>query len=219
MFRRHPKIRCTLVLTTVVLVGALAALGIVVLPVAGLYLTVSDPLEPSDAIFVLEGRTPAREIEAATLYHRRYAPRVVLTLARDPIPAIARRLAGEPMPQMRAQRVLQHAGVPADAIVRLSRVVENTDQELAADFDYARASGFRRVILVTSAYHTRRVKVIWASRYGRALPALVHPTPYEHWDPARWWRSRHYVEWTVHELFGILNFQLGAPLRTFAREE
>jgi uncharacterized SAM-binding protein YcdF (DUF218 family) len=200
-------------------VAAFCAVLTVGLPALGLFLTVADPLEPSDAIVVLEGGTPAREVEAAALFHRGYAPRVVLALARDPLPEVARRLAGEPPPQERAARVLVHAGVPALAIVRLTSVVENSDQELAADFAFARRQGFRRVILVTSPYHTRRVRIIWRSRYGRAIIASVYPTSYERWDPARWWRSRRYLESTVHEVFGIANFYLGGPLRTFDGKE
>jgi uncharacterized SAM-binding protein YcdF (DUF218 family) len=215
MFHRHRAVY----LAGLGLVAAISGLLTAALPALGLFLTVADSLAPSDAIFVLEGGTPAREVEAAALFHRGYAPRVVLALARDPVPDIARKLAGEPSPQERAARVLAHAGVPAGAVVRLSRVVENSDQELAGDFAFARAEGLRRVILVTSPYHTRRVRIIWRSRYGHAITALVYPTSYERWDPTHWWRSRRYLEWTVHEVFGIANFYLGGPLRTFDRAE
>ncbi len=191
----------------------------VALPAVGLFLTVADRLEPSDAIFVLEGDTPVRELEAAALYHRGLAPRIVLTLARDQVPEVARRLAGEPAPQERAAQVLRRVGVPAQAIVRSLRVVDNTAEELRADFDLARSQGFRRVILVTSPYHTRRVRVIWRARYARALPAVVYPTSYERYSPERWWQSRRYLEATGHEIFGIANFYLGSPLRTFDPEE
>src|SRR3989442_12822085 len=120
-----------------VLLGLAAVLSLFIpsgIKATGLYLVVADRLAPADAIYVLEGMTPAREVEAAILYRRRLAPRVVLALARDPTP-IARRLAGEPTLQERAARVLTRMGVPARAIVRLSHPVENTEQELATDFD------------------------------------------------------------------------------------
>ena len=104
-----------------------------------------------------------------------------------------------------------------EAAVQLDREVDNTAQELAVDFEYARARGFRRVILVTSPVHTRRVRVIWNARYQRAIPALVSPTAYETWDPQRWWRSRDSVQRAVHELVGIAHFLIGSPFPSFDR--
>lgn len=202
-----------------ILLGLAAGLALFIpsgLQAIGLYLVVADRLTPADAIYVLEGMTPAREVEAAILYRRRLAPRVVLALGRDPAP-IARRLAREPVPQERAARVLARLGVPGRAIVRLTREVENTEQELAVDFEFARAGGFRRVIFVTSPPHTRRVRTIWDARYQARLPALVYPTSFEDWDPSRWWRSRRWLEESLHELVGIAHFKIGGPLPTFDR--
>ena len=194
---------------------AFVSLGAIALPAVGVFLVVADRLEPSDAIFVLDGRTPERELEAAALYHGHYARLIVLTLPSDPVPPFAYQLAGAPSRQERAAVVLEHAGVPSSAIVRLRRIVENLDQELEADFAFARSKGFRRVILVTSAPHTRRVKLIWQARFGRAPPARVYPTPWEAYAPERWWQSRRYLEWTAQEIAGIAHFYLGSPLRTF----
>jgi uncharacterized SAM-binding protein YcdF (DUF218 family) len=195
------------------LVCLLLALGI---RGAGSYLVVADRLERSDAIFVLAGTGPTRLVEAASLYRRGLAPVVVLSLPPDTV-RVARELAGEPAPQERALRALVHAGVPRPAIARLDRVVENTDEELGVDFDYARAQGFRRVILVTSPQHTRRVRMIWDARFQTALPALVHPTPFDEFDAARWWRSSRSLEKVFHELGGIVHFWLGRPLPTHDR--
>src|SRR5262249_48101096 len=133
----------------------------------------------------------------------------------DTLGSDVRRLAGEPTPQERAARVLRHRGVPETAIVRLGRVVENTQQELQADFDYARAQGFRRAIIVSSPYHTRRIRLMWNRHFEAQIPAVVRPTRYERVDPSRWWRSRRPIEEAIHEVFGISNFLLGGPIPTF----
>lgn len=209
-----PRRRRLRLLLLALVAGAFAA--VFGLPQLGRYLVVADELVPSDAIFVLEGGTPARELEAAALYRAGVAPRVVLTLARDPL-EVPHRLAGEPNPQERAARVLAHIGVPAAAIVQLDRVVENTVQELAADFEYAQSRGFRAVVLVTSPPHTRRVRVIWNSRFESRMPARIRPTRYEEFDARRWWRSRRWLEDGLHELVGIAHFMIGSPLPTFDR--
>lgn len=205
--------RGPVLLALVVAAATLAAVS-AGLPALGRYLVVADALEPSDAVIVLAGRTPAREVEAAALYHHGLAPRVVLARGRDPYEA-AHALAGEPTPQARALRALTHLRVPREAIEVLERVVENTDDELEVDFGHARSRGFRQVILVTSPAHTRRVRMIWNARYQATLPAIVHPTPYDPFDAARWWRSRRGLEAAVHETGGILLFMIGSPLPTF----
>src|SRR5947209_5379958 len=167
---------------------ALVAVGLGI-PALGAALVVTDALQPSDAIFVLDGGTPVRELEAASLYRLGYAPRVVVARGRDAI-SVARQVSGEPSRQERAVRVLVHVGVPEAAVVTLSQEVDNTVQELAADFAFATKQGLRRVILVTSANHTRRVRVIWNSRYERRIPALVYPTSWEAYDAGRWQRRQ-----------------------------
>lgn len=204
-------------LTPIFLVVALGLAAAAVLGVEslGLFLVVADPLRPSDAIFVLDGQTPERELEASALYHRKLAPRIVLTRTRDATNDLALRLAGEAGAQERSARVLGHLRVPPAAIVRLGTPADNTEEELRIDFDWARERGFRRVILVTSPYHTRRVRLIWGTRWETTVHAIVHPTPYEPFDPLRWWRSRRSIEATLHELLGIAHFAIGSPLPTF----
>src|SRR5207244_4770796 len=104
-------------------VTAIIVLGVVALPLPGLFLVAADPLEKSDVIFVLDGSSPARELEAAALHRRRLAPLVAVTLARDPIAPETRRLAGEMTPQQGSVRVLEYVGVPRTAIVRLTTLV------------------------------------------------------------------------------------------------
>src|SRR3989442_9975120 len=155
--------------------GLFTALLVLGVRAVGPFLVVADRLEPSDAIIVLEGGTPAREVEAAVLYRRELAPVVVLALARDPFP-VARQLAGEPILQERAARALEYAGVPRHAIVRLERQAGNTPPELQVDFPHAPPPGFRRLFFVTSPQHTRRVRVILNARDQARIPGLVHPT-------------------------------------------
>ena len=183
----------------------------------GPWLVVDEPLARSDVIFVTDGKTPQRELEGAALFLEGWAPRVALTLPRDSTSEDVHRLAGEPAQQEHASRILRKRGVPEADIVRLERIVDNTEQELQADFDYARAHGFRRVIVVSSPYHTRRIRLIWNSRFEAAIPALVRVTRYGTVDPARWWRSRASLEEVAHEVFGITNFLLGSPIPTFDR--
>jgi uncharacterized SAM-binding protein YcdF (DUF218 family) len=206
--------RATLLFGSAVLLAcALLVLGLLKL---GPYLVVADSLEPGDAIFVLAGTGPGRLVEAAALHRRGLAPVVVVSLPPDTMRR-ARELAGEPAPQDRAVSALVHAGVPRQAVARLDRVVVNTAEELAVDFEFAQAQNYRRVILVTSPQHTRRVRLIWNAYYQKRLPALVHPTPFEEFDAARWWGSSRSLEKSLYEVAAIVHFLLGGPLPTHDR--
>ena len=198
-------------------IGGFVPLLVVLVALRGLgpWLVVNEPLVRGDVIFVVEGQTPQRELEGAALFLEGWAPRVALTRPRDGLSEEVRRLAGYTTPQERSSRVLLRRDVPETAIVRLDRIVDNTLQELEVDFDYARAQGFRRVILVTSPYHTRRIRVIWNSRFERELPAVVRTTRYERVDLSRWWRSLRSLEYCVHEAVGITHFLLGSPIPTY----
>ena len=77
--------------------------------------------------------------------------------------------------------------------------------------------GTRRVIIVTSPYRTRRARIMWNRHYQDRIPAVVYPTPYERFDPHRWWRSRRDLQLGVHELIGILHFWIESPLSSFDR--
>ena len=182
-------------------------------PALGAWLVVADPLVPSDAIFVLEGRTPAREVEAAALYHRGLARVVGISTARDGTP-IARELARLPAGPEVATTALRNLGVPPQAIVRLEPEVQNTVEEVAAIAALCRTRGYTRVILVSSPSHTRRIRLIWDAR-APGITARIHPTSSEPFDARRWWRSRRGVETVLHEVGGIVNFRLGSVLPTF----
>ena len=205
-----------LVVLAAVLAGVTVAL-VAGMPALGRWLVVADPLAASDAIVVVAGAPPAREVEAASLYQRGLAPVVALSRARERN-TVARQLARLPHGQSVAAGILVTLGVPEPAILRLDREVENSVEELAHVADVARARGFRRIILVSSPPHTRRLRTIW-NTLPTEVTVLIHPTPYETFDASRWWRSRHGTETVIHELGGMLNFKLGMWLPTFSERE
>jgi uncharacterized SAM-binding protein YcdF (DUF218 family) len=176
----------------------------------GAWLVVSEPLRPADAIVVLAGGTPQREIAAADLFRQGLAPRVVLSLAL--IPRHHAALVGLGIrphePQAEARLVLEGHGVPASAILALKVPVKITEAELALVRETVEAAGLRRVILVSSADHGRRIKMIWAD-VGGSVEALVYSVRDETFLPDRWWRDRRMIELLLHEYLGITAYRLG----------
>src|SRR5206468_9250745 len=113
-------------------------------------------------------------MEAAALYNQGWAREVWLTrggvLAEDLV--LAQMKIDKPPEHFYSQQVLERLGVPGAAIRVLPGRHVNTADEVRAVARELRAAGGGRVILVTSKYHTRRVKAVWhavASRFDDAI--------------------------------------------------
>lgn len=182
-----------------------------VLRAVGGWLVVSDQLVPADAIVVLAGGTPASELEAAELYRRGLAPRVILSRASMSSNHMGLMRLGirRHSFQTEARLVLEKRGVPADAIVDLTQWVRITETELRLVRQTAAALGYRRLILITSPDHTRRVKMIWSRLPPHGVEGLAHATPGAVFSPEDWWRYRRTFELVLHEYLGIGALALG----------
>jgi len=92
-----------------------------------------------------------------------------------------------------AARELQRLGVPASKIQVVSDIALGTYEESVGVRDYAGAHQLKRLLVVTSAYHTRRT--LWSLRHaceGSGIEIGIDSPP-PGWQtpaPARWWWRR-----------------------------
>jgi uncharacterized SAM-binding protein YcdF (DUF218 family) len=193
---------------------ALLALGALahrpLLRAAGRALVVDEPRRPADAIVVVAGSTPSREALAAALFREGWAPRVLVS--RQFVPERVQRLLDMGIRRLDFQgesvMALEIYGVPRSAIVALPDPVEITETELRAVVEVARAHGWRRVILVTTANHSRRVQLIWRREAGTAVEAGLAVAHDECSAGDAWWRRRRCSEAVLHEYLGLLALYL-----------
>jgi uncharacterized SAM-binding protein YcdF (DUF218 family) len=90
----------------------------------------------------------------------------------------------------RALWELQVAGVPNDKIEVLPQITSSTYEEAALLRQYAEAHAVRSVLVVTSAYHSRRA--MWTFRRvfdgsGVEISVMSPPTGWQTPPPATWW--------------------------------
>ena len=90
----------------------------------------------------------------------------------------------------RAKREMEAAGVPEDKIVTLPQVVTSTYEEALLLRQYADANGLRSILIITSAYHSRRA--LWTLRLvfegsGVEIGIVSPPTGLQTPPPATWW--------------------------------
>lgn len=146
-------------------------------------LIVEDELLPADAIVVIgDDNYPAdRAARAAELFRGRWAP-VVVASGRylRPYASLADVIA----------RDLVERQVPADAIVPLRHRADSTRAEAMAVAELARERRWRRLILVTSSYHTRRARFIFRGALPRDVELRVASAVDSDFDPEAWWQAR-----------------------------
>jgi uncharacterized SAM-binding protein YcdF (DUF218 family) len=189
------------------LVWALAELGT--------WLVVADPLEAAPAVVVLSGSMPYRAMEAARIYRDGWARQVWLTQwEQENLHADLASL-GILIPREYeySREVLVRSGVPGAAIRLLEgRVLNTVDEVQIVARELGRMDG-KRVILVTSPPHTRRVRAIWRAIVGDSPAVVVRPTTAGQYDGARWWRSTSDALAVSREVFGLMNVWAGFPVK------
>jgi uncharacterized SAM-binding protein YcdF (DUF218 family) len=139
---------------------------------------------PADAIVLLLGGYANRPDLAAELYHQGLAPRILMGQA---IPI------GNSLPDESriCKQILLDHGVPASAITILPPpVVTSTFMEAQAVRRYAETHPMRRIIVVTTSFHTRRGR--WVFRKvlsGTGIDVRVAAQPHLLFDESNWYRS------------------------------
>lgn len=198
---------------------ALAALVVIATAVTwgirrvGRWLVVEDPLEPAQAIVVLSGSMPVRARQAAEIYRQGFAPEVWVSRpasSAEELREMGIDYVGE---EFYNQKVLIHLGVPPEAIRVLERPAINTEEEVREIAEELQQAEEKRVILVTSKAHTRRVRAIWKGRVGEYPRAVIRYASEDNYDAEHWWRTTRDALTVVRELLGLANVWAGFPVR------
>jgi uncharacterized SAM-binding protein YcdF (DUF218 family) len=156
-------------------------------------------------------------MEAAVTYKQGWTHAVWLTkhAFRNQDLALARSGIVPPTEDTYNQQILERLGVPKDAIRKLNEEVQNTAEEVQAIARELQKTHGKRVILITSKCHTRRVRVTWDLLVGKIPEAIVRYTPNEPYDPDHWWRTRRDAMAASHEWLGLLNIGLTARFPSY----
>jgi len=201
----HCAKKCGLFLFGVLFIAAIGS-------AAGLYfvadwLSVADAPQKADAIVVLGGGFE-RSFQAADMYHKGLARRIYVSApAREHQHELLDE-AGIPYPREAdiVRQVLIKKGVPASAIETMGKDLIST----AAEAQAARAlfpKRAPRLLVVTSAYHLRRARMIFQD----ALPAADIRLIATSYDPLpqAWWKNQNAARNVLLELAKICFYQLG----------
>jgi uncharacterized SAM-binding protein YcdF (DUF218 family) len=181
----------------------------------GSYLYAEDPLQRADAICVLAGTRMERPLEAADLYLQGWARHIVLTeeTPDSGIVTLERRGFDFPSNAEIARDIMVRLGVPSTAIEILQEIHDSTAHEANSLRRIAVARGWKRIIVVTSKFHTRRGGfAIRRELKGSGTDVIMRGSRYDSADPVHWWRTRAGVRNAINETQKLAAYALGVGM-------
>jgi uncharacterized SAM-binding protein YcdF (DUF218 family) len=183
--RRHAILK---LFVSCILIWPLAAWG------GARFLITDAPLETADAIVILGGSAAYKERarEAAKLLHEGRSPLILITNdnRHGPWSSAEQR---NPYFYERAFEEVRNAGVPPKNVDLALTPVISTYQEAEVIRDYARQHELHSILIVTSAYHSRRALWVFTRIFrdtGIRVGLISVPPGDESPRPATWWLSR-----------------------------
>lgn len=158
---------------------------------------IEDPLEKADVLMVLSDDNfyADRATRAAELFREGKAPWVV---------ASGRRL----RPSAGIAELMEHdlveRGVPKDKILRFAQDGDSSREEAEALAKLAKTKKWRKAIIVTSNYHTRRVRYVFRRVFPQDIEIRVAGARDGDFDPENWWEKRKSIKLFMREITGMM---------------
>jgi uncharacterized SAM-binding protein YcdF (DUF218 family) len=181
----------------IVLIGIVYLVRYPILRLAGDFWVVDETPQVSDVIVILsdDNYEAARAARAAQLFKSGMAPRILASgrLLR-PYAGIAELM----------EHDLKAQGVPANAIISFPHRAGNTREEAVGDAQVIASHGWKKVLLVTSNYHTRRAHYIFARTLPKGTELRVVSAPDSEYDPDSWWQHRTGLKRFLYETAGYI---------------
>jgi uncharacterized SAM-binding protein YcdF (DUF218 family) len=158
---------------------------------------IDEPAAHADALLLLgdDNFYADRATRAAEMIRHGVAPVVV---------ASGRRLRPSAGVAELQEHDLIERGVPKDKIIRFAHDADSTLEEAVALARLCSERHFRSLIIVTSNYHARRARYIFAKVFTPGITVSVAGAHDGDFDPDHWWEKRKSEELFVHEIMGML---------------
>lgn len=192
-------------------------LGGTALYFADRWLVLDEPPAKADFIVLLAGDF-SRPLYGADLYRQGHATRIAVSRPVPPPQTENLRKLGIHLPRQDEQfrEILRRKGVPANAVSVFGDGNLSTVQEAETLREFLGGQP-ARLLIVTSPYHTRRVKIV----FTRLLPQAdirVLASPYEEF-PQQWWTHQGAAMGVMLETTKLLYYYLGGAFRALPPAE
>ena len=174
----------------------------------GKFLVVEDPLNNADIIYLLTGDVGSRPFHAIELYRENYTNTIVIPQHEfNP----AEELGIYPNPTDAAVKVLLLNGVNKSDIIIIDfkNGVTSTKDEAIALLHYINKTQIKKVVIVTSAFHSYRAKYIF-KKVLKETPVNIIMSPAPHWkfDETNWWKFEEGLITYTNEYLKFIHYLL-----------
>ncbi len=159
---------------------------------------INEPGTKADAIIVMSDDNfyADRAMEASQLYRQSVAPVVV---------ASGRRLRPTADLSELTEHDLIERGVPKEKIVRFPNDAESTIDQVRLVSQFAAEHNWRKLVVVTSNYQTRRTRYIFEKIAPAGTEVSIASARDGDFDPEHWWEKHKSVKDFLGELAGMLD--------------
>ena len=155
----------------------------------GNYLIYENELEEVDVIVVLSGGAYDRGLEAAKLYDEEYAPFIICPGGNQPPDFKA--LGIEMLESELTREFMIQQGVPESSIEVIPEAT-STLEEADVVLDYLLEKNLSSCIIVSSRFHTRRVKNAFKKKLQREdITVIIHGAPSSQYEESSWWENEY----------------------------
>lgn len=182
--------------------------GPILTGVADFLIQTNDPLHKADVIFILNGDYDTRPFYAVKLYQQGLAPKVLIAQSENS-PAVD--LGVVENSTAISVQVMLHKGLPPEALTVLNKdtPVTSTFDEARSLRAYVEANQVKKVILVTSSFHTRRARWILEKELkGSGVELQVAGAPHSGFNDKNWWKTEDGLVFVNNEYIKLLFYWL-----------
>ncbi|MEL6673954.1 MAG: YdcF family protein [Bacteroidota bacterium] len=191
------------VLALLVIFGGLYLARKPILRGIGNFLIHEDTLQPVDATFVLSGGVIERTEEAARMFPE-HTPVIYATGANrsGALQAMGINLTDAEV----GRKVLWDLGVDSAAVKVIQRGT-STYEESEEILGFASAEGLKRIMIISSKFHTRRVSSVFRRKFrSLGIEVIVRGAPPATYDTQQWWQHEESLIFVFNEYAKLLYY-------------
>lgn len=174
--------------------------------IAGNYLIVCQMPEKADAVYVLSGGPDARGKEGAKLYFTGFSNKIYCTgeNKHEFLQLFDIDLNEAEM----TARALKLEGVPDSAIYTLP-IGTSTREEAALIAHHSKQQGFKRIIVVSDKFHTRRMRYVLKRYFQKSdIDLLIVGAPSLTYNESKWWAKENGLIMVNNEYLKLIYYWL-----------
>ncbi len=171
----------------ILLLGVVYAFRNTLLPLPAKWLIKEDELQKADAMIVLSGGSFDRGNEAARIFKEGYVSKIICPGGNK---AYEYEILEMNMKESEVAKMnLQRHHIP-DSAIFVVPFGTSTAEEAKFLFPFIKEKNYRKVILLTSLYHTRRARNVFEKEFKNSgVKFIVRGAKSSRFDEYKWWQS------------------------------